>query len=318
MLAQEEAESMQHGEIGTEHILLGLIREEGGIAGRVLRDVGIQYAPLRSIVKDSNKSSKSARLDLAIDTKKLLEFAVDEARRRRESFIGTEHLLMALTRQPQSKALTTLKHLNVDTTDVYQRADKLRFDDQTATFPAFASIALMAVLSTAQEEAAQLSSLSIEPEHLFLALLRNDNGTASRLIRELNLTHEQIRGMVQIIKRQPTNANSDSLSPPLSHDGQVILNTSYMPYGNFSDQLLLALLREWWLLSDLWQQAFLKPQQVQAALNHLEIPLLIRHHHYWNLDQWMAIVDAFFPPPLRRALRSLVQNLRNKRTGKQP
>jgi ATP-dependent Clp protease ATP-binding subunit ClpA len=315
-LSQEEALSMQHGEIGTEHLLLGLIREEGGIAGRVLRDVGVQYQTVRSIIKDVNNISKNSSLDLATDTKKLLEFAVDEARRRGDHFIGTEHLLLALIRQSYNKACTTLKHLNIDTDDVYQRAEKFQFDEQTTFFPAFAGIALAAVLIAAQDEARQMNSQSIEPEHLFLALLRNSDGTASYLIRELNLTYEQIRAMVHIIKRPPTNTNSKFLSPPLSHDGEVLLNDSYLPYGNFSDRLLLALLREWWLLSDLWNQVFLRPEQLQTALNNLEIPIRIQHHQYSNLDQWYALRDSFFPPPLRRALRSFVQNLRNKRTGK--
>jgi ATP-dependent Clp protease ATP-binding subunit ClpA len=315
-LAQEEADNMHHGEIGTEHILLALIREEGGIAGRVLRDVGIQYVVVRSIVKDTNTPSISSRLDLASDTKKLLEFTVDEARRRGDSFIGTEHLLMGLTRQSYSKACTTLKHLNIDISDVYQRADNLRFDDKTTTFPAFASIALSAVLSKAQEEAAQLHSQAVQPEHLFLAMLHNEDGSASKLIRELDLTQGQIREMVHVIKRQPSKTKTDSLKPDLSQDSHEIVNSVYMPYGNFSDQLLTALLHDWWILKDLWQQKLLKPQQVQAALERTQTGLVVYYRKDLNLREYLQLyVDFFFPPPLRRALMSFIQNLRNKRTG---
>jgi len=319
LLAQEEAVSMQHNEIGTEHILLGLIREEGSIAARVLRDLGVQYTQVRSIVKDSNKSSRSSNLDLAFDSKKLLEFAVDEARRRGHSFIGTEHLLMALTRQSHSKAFTTLKHLNVDITDVYQRANKLLFNDQTATFPAFASIAMIAVISTAQQEAAQLNSRSIEPEHLFLALLHDTDGAASCLIHELNLNHEQIRGMTRIIKRQMPQATADLPYPTLSHESQELLKFSYSPYGCFPDQLLKFLVRDWWILKDVWEQRLLKPQQVQDALNRAQVVGIVRYPHDFNLAEYLQLyVNFFFPPPLRRAVRSFTQNLRNKRTGKQP
>lgn len=127
-LAQEEAERMQHSYIGTEHLLLGLIREEGGVAGRVLRELGL--APRRveeAVEKMTNASRRSgpARMDLSPSTKKVLELAVDEARRMGHHYIGTEHLLLGLVRQTDGVAIEVLKRLNVNPEDVRRQTRRM-------------------------------------------------------------------------------------------------------------------------------------------------------------------------------------------------
>src|SRR4051812_28301644 len=75
-LAQEEAERLQHSYIGTEHLLLGLMREEGGVAGRVLRDLGLDQRRVEELVERMTRAgqrSQNARLDLSPGTKKVLE-----------------------------------------------------------------------------------------------------------------------------------------------------------------------------------------------------------------------------------------------------
>src|SRR5262245_41890297 len=82
-LAQEEAERLQHNYIGTEHLLLGLMREDGGVAGRVLHDLGLEQRRVEELVERLTRASartSTAPLDLSPGTKKVLEMAVDEAR----------------------------------------------------------------------------------------------------------------------------------------------------------------------------------------------------------------------------------------------
>src|SRR5258708_18292583 len=77
-LAQEEAERLQHSYIGTEHLLLGLMREEGGVAGRVLRDLGLDPHRVEELVERMTRAGQrtsSARLDLSPATQKVLELA---------------------------------------------------------------------------------------------------------------------------------------------------------------------------------------------------------------------------------------------------
>jgi ATP-dependent Clp protease ATP-binding subunit ClpC len=127
-LAQEEAERLQHNYIGTEHLLLGLMREEGGVAGRVLRDLGLEQRRVEELVerltRASNRTS-TAPLDLSPGTKKVLELAVDEARRMGHHYIGTEHLLLGLVRQQEGVAIDVLKRLGVSPEEIRRQTRRV-------------------------------------------------------------------------------------------------------------------------------------------------------------------------------------------------
>jgi ATP-dependent Clp protease ATP-binding subunit ClpC len=127
-LAQEEAERLQHNYIGTEHLLLGLMREEGGVAGRVLRDLGLEQSRVEELVerltRASNRTSPQ-QLDLSPGTKKVLELAVDEARRMGHHYIGTEHLLLGLVRQSEGVAIDVLKRLGVSPEEVRRQTRRV-------------------------------------------------------------------------------------------------------------------------------------------------------------------------------------------------
>ncbi len=127
-LAQEEAERMQHSSIGTEHLLLGLMREDGGVAGRVLRDLGLDVQRVEELVKQLTQSSMRevpVQLDLSAGTKKVLELAVDEARRMGHHYIGTEHLLLGLVRQTEGIAIDVLKRLGVSPEEIRRQTRRV-------------------------------------------------------------------------------------------------------------------------------------------------------------------------------------------------
>lgn len=120
-LAQEEAERRNHNYIGTERLLLGIMREEGGIGGRVLIDLGLDVNRVQELVERLTRAgqrSANERLDLSPGMKKVLELAVDESRRMGHHYIGTEHLLLGLTRQSEGIAIDVLKRLNVSPEEV--------------------------------------------------------------------------------------------------------------------------------------------------------------------------------------------------------
>src|SRR5262249_30186083 len=115
-LAQEEAKQLQHSYIGPEHLLLGLMREEGGVAGRVLRNVGLVPRRVEELVEQmshAGQRARNARLELKPDTKKVLEDAVDEARRMGINYIGTEHLLLGILRSTDGIPIDILTRFNV-------------------------------------------------------------------------------------------------------------------------------------------------------------------------------------------------------------
>jgi ATP-dependent Clp protease ATP-binding subunit ClpC len=106
---------MRHNYIGTEHLLLGLIREEGGVAGRVLRELGLEAERVQEIIERLTGTGqfRGGKLDLSPGTQQVLEYAVEEARRMGHHYIGTEHLLLGLVRYGEGVALDVLRKLGV-------------------------------------------------------------------------------------------------------------------------------------------------------------------------------------------------------------
>jgi ATP-dependent Clp protease ATP-binding subunit ClpC len=128
--AQREAARMNHAHLGTEHLLLGLLREKEGIASRVLRELGLQSGDVQHMVERlSVAQSKSpfpdADIDLTPRTKRVLELAKDEAQRRGDSRIDTHHILLGLIRQGDGTALEVLNHLGVTGEQVRLYTDRL-------------------------------------------------------------------------------------------------------------------------------------------------------------------------------------------------
>lgn len=103
-LAHQEAERTRNGSIGTEHLLLGLMDEEGGLAGRVLREIGLTSDRVREVITRVASPSNTSdtfdpnQVELAADAVQVLENSVEEARRLGHHFIGTEHILLGLIR----------------------------------------------------------------------------------------------------------------------------------------------------------------------------------------------------------------------------
>jgi predicted nucleotide-binding protein len=113
--AHQEAERARNNYIDPEHLLIGLIDEEGGVAGRVLRELGPTPESVRKTVKQITSSSASfdpSRVELAADTQQVLEYSVEEARRLGHHYIGTEHILLGLVRV-EGTAMEVLRRLDI-------------------------------------------------------------------------------------------------------------------------------------------------------------------------------------------------------------
>src|SRR5438270_8189088 len=135
-LAQEEAQRFNHNYIGTEHLLLGLVREGEGVAAKVLSNLGIKVANVRSAVEHiigRGERQVMGEIGLTPRAKKVIELAVDEARRLGHHYIGTEHLLLGLIREGEGIAAGVLESLGADLEKV--RSEVVKVLTQTGSSP---------------------------------------------------------------------------------------------------------------------------------------------------------------------------------------
>ena len=143
-LAQEEAQRFNHNYIGTEHLLLGLVREGEGVAAQVLATLGVDLNKVRQQVEfiiGRGDRIVLGEIGLTPRAKKVLELAVDEARRLNHHYVGTEHLLLGLVREGEGIAAGVLESLGVNlekvrNTTVQILAGKISPRQETAGFAA--------------------------------------------------------------------------------------------------------------------------------------------------------------------------------------
>src|SRR5437764_728665 len=116
-LAQDEAIRFNHNYIGVEHLLLGLVREGEGVAARVLDSLGVELSKARTavefIIGGGDATTSPSEITLSPRTKKVIELAIDEARKLGHSYVGTEHLLLGIVREGEGIASGVLESLGV-------------------------------------------------------------------------------------------------------------------------------------------------------------------------------------------------------------
>ena len=120
--ARQEAERFNHDYIGTEHVLLGLVKEGSGVAANVLENLEVDLEKVRleveKLVKPAPDVVTMGQLPFTPRAKKVLEFAIDEARALDHNYVGTEHLLLGLLREQEGLAAQVLMNLGLKLEDV--------------------------------------------------------------------------------------------------------------------------------------------------------------------------------------------------------
>ncbi len=115
-LAQQEAERSHHSYIGTEHLLLGLLREGDGLAARVLKNLGVEIGKVREVIESVLGRNERIVIQQIIPTsrvKQVIEISFEEARRMGHNYVGTEHLLLGLLIEGEGIAAHVLEDLKV-------------------------------------------------------------------------------------------------------------------------------------------------------------------------------------------------------------
>jgi ATP-dependent Clp protease ATP-binding subunit ClpA len=274
-LAQDEAIRFNHNYIGTEHLLLGLVREGEGVAARGLDSLGIELSRVRSSVEaligrgDSTKTPHE--ITLAPDTKKVIDLAIDEARKLGHSHIGTEHLLLGIVRLGEaSTAAKVLASLSVDLEKVrHQVIAELGQRGPAAASPSSApqSVAQLSgsggpfdrfndrakkVLAYAQEEAVRFKHNYIGTEHLLLGLVREGESVAARVLNSLGIELSKVRTAVEFIigagdaANMPSSPSEITISPRTKKVIELSIDEARRLGHNHigPEHLLLGLLRE--------------------------------------------------------------------------
>ena len=128
VLAQEEARMLNHNYIGTEHILLGLIREGAGVAARALESLGISLDAVRQEVLEiigQGQQAPSGHIPFTPRAKKVLELSLREALQLGHEYIGTEHILLGMIREGDGVAAQVLVKLGADLNQMRQQVIQL-------------------------------------------------------------------------------------------------------------------------------------------------------------------------------------------------
>jgi ATP-dependent Clp protease ATP-binding subunit ClpA len=209
-LAQDEAIRFNHNYIGTEHLLLGLVREGEGVAARVLDELHVEVAKVRTalefIIGRGDTTTSPSEITLSPRTKKVIELALDEARKLGHSYVGSEHILLGLVREGEGIASGVLESLGISLPRVRQVTLEVLGQPHQATppdeptprgrgvFSRFHARSKRA-LALAQNEAFTMGHDYIGTEHLLLAIVRME-GPVSHVVEAFNLTLEQLRAEV--------------------------------------------------------------------------------------------------------------------------
>ena len=211
VFAQEEARALKHNYIGTEHILLGLLREESALAARALGSLGIAVDVVRDKVArivGSGHEDTTGQIPFTPRAKKVLELALREALSLGHDYIGTEHILLGLVRENEGVAAHILLDFDADAEKIRNQVIRMLSgpgrrsgssgggEPMPGTGPILFTLAGQSVVALADEEARALKHDHIGTEHILLGLLREEEGLAGRLLRAVGMTSGGVRTQV--------------------------------------------------------------------------------------------------------------------------
>jgi len=165
VLAQEEARLLDHNYIGTEHILLGLIRESDGLAAKALTSLGVSLETMRQAIEGiigRGQQAPSGHIPFTPRAKKVLELSLREALQLSDDYIGTEHILLGLIREGDGAAAQVLVSAGVNLNLARQRVVELlhgRRAGDAPPFPGFAALGGDDLVSRLASIAARLEAI---------------------------------------------------------------------------------------------------------------------------------------------------------------
>ena len=173
-LAQEAAQDLGHGYVGCEHLLLGLLREEEGIAHRVLSEYGLTDEMITGILQHSvgqGTSGDAPSQGLTPRAKSVIELAVGESHRMGAGYIGTEHLLMGLLREGSNMAVRILRTVGVDPRKMYASVQQKLSESSPHTVTSGAGNSVMRLDSMPKSSSSEKGSKKLRRKERKLLLI---------------------------------------------------------------------------------------------------------------------------------------------------
>jgi len=216
-MAREEAARLHHEYVGTEHILLGIIREGEGIAAAVLTNLNVDLEEVQRRIEETVKKGKAAAaagpdLPYTSRAKKVLEFAMAEARDLNHSYVGTEHLLLGVLREEKGIGAQVLTDAGVTLERAREEVLRLLVREMPQGGPPKAipprppyTPAGRGSLELAYQEARDLGVTSLGPELLLLGALRviqtapagSPGAALAALLKGAGLTPDRVRDLIR-------------------------------------------------------------------------------------------------------------------------
>jgi ATP-dependent Clp protease ATP-binding subunit ClpA len=215
VLAQEEARLLHHNYIGTEHILLGLLREGEGVAARVLERLGISTEVVRekvaSIIGEGG-SVPSGHIPFTPRAKKVLELSLRESLQLGHNYIGTEHILLGLVREGEGVAAQVLVNLGAELSSVRQAVvnELRRLDPNTQLRMTGLSRTLETpAVAKAGVQARRLAGGSaVGSQHYLLALLGQEDSLAAKALADLGVSRDAVEA--KLAELEPTGTSDET------------------------------------------------------------------------------------------------------------
>jgi len=279
-LANQEAQRVNHEYIGTEHILLGLVMEETGVAANVLKNFDIDLRRTRLEVQKILQILPHKVIEKLPQTpkvKKVIDHAIEEARNLNHNYIGTEHLLLGLLREEESVAAQILINLGLNLEVVREEVlkslgHKVPLEEKSDTPEALRPLIVRRegevggegepvqmdglltdrarlVLELANQEAQRFNHEYIGTEHILLGLRKERCGVAANVLKWFDLDLPRLRLEVEQIVQCGPNVSSFGKLPPTPKAKKVVeyaieeahvLNNASVG----TEHLLLGLLRD--------------------------------------------------------------------------
>lgn len=293
VLAREEAGALQHDAVGSQHLLLGLLREQDGIAARVLASLHITLERVRAaVVQRAGTRDRGApgQLQFTPGAKEVLELALREALWLGDNYIGTEHILLGLALETEGVAAGILLDFNADSKTLRSKVigDLSGVDYRPPSeagavrhgggmFERFTERA-RTVIELARRESRELGHDHVGGDHILLGLLREPGGIAGRALEALGVTLEQARaGVLERVPRgKPASTGQPPFTPRANQIIELALREALMLRHNYigTEHILLGLIRDGKSnATDLLVDLDVDPQKVRTeVLNRISVP----------------------------------------------